>query len=83
MTIAAHRPDQNPQASPGESCTQVQHLQKLLATAIRQRDHLRICYVTTLEGHDLVGRHWYVEQDGYCAACGLPETNRRHAERVA
>lgn len=32
-------------------------------------------------------RHWFViaidDEDGtYCAACGLPRANRRHAERV-
>lgn len=32
------------------------------------------------------GRHWFVnstDYPGYCAACGLPARNRRHARRTA
>lgn len=70
--------------TPADPAT-IRRLQRLLAEAIYTRENALGELQRTREQLAEANRHWFVAgADGYCQACGLPESNRaRHAPRQA
>ena len=85
--IVHDRADGNPQSAEDtpEDPGTIRRLQYLLADAIRTRETALAELQSAREQLAEANRHWFVDGgDGYCQACGLPESNRaRHAPRQA
>lgn len=87
IATRSDRTDQDPETRarlageiPPEDAVPV--LQHLLARAIMAREKALAEVERVHSGN--VDRHWFVQAEGgYCAACGLPSENRRHAPRAA